>query len=260
MTDSDHSRADRATDHFSSVAASYARFRPDYPEALLDWVASESPGLHRAWDCGAGNGQASLALASRFRFVVATDLSASQLTEMPAHDRVHRVAARAESAPIASSSCDAVVVAQALHWFELHAFHAEVRRVLVRGGLLAAWSYGLMRVESGSAAIDALVHRFYHDVLGPHWPPERRLVDSGYRDIAFPSPELSAPDFHMERRWTLEQLLGYVRTWSAVRAFRDAVGDDPVPAFARDLADAWGDPSIARVVAWPLVVRAARME
>jgi SAM-dependent methyltransferase len=250
----------RDTDHFSKIAASYARFRPDYPDHLLDWVADASPARRRAWDCGAGSGQASLGLARRFDLVVASDLSASQLAAAPAHERVHRVAARAESAALASASCDAVVVAQALHWFDLPAFHAEASRVLVRGGLLAAWSYGLLRVEPETAPrLDAIVRAFYRDVLGPHWPAERRLVDDGYRDIAFPAPELEPPTFHMAQRWTLAQLVGYVRTWSAVRSYRTATGDDPVPAFARELGEAWGDPGSVREVRWPLVVRAARI-
>ena len=250
----------RATDHFSTIAENYARFRPDYPDALIDWVAAESPGRRRAWDCGAGNGQAAVALARRFDLVVATDLSASQLAAAAPHDRVHRVTARAEASALAGASCDAVVVAQALHWFDLEAFYAEARRVLVPGGLLAAWSYGLLRLEPDAMPhLDAVVRTLYHDVLGPHWPVERRLVDSGYRDMVFPSPELRPPAFHMERRWSLDELVGYVRTWSAVQRCHVDTGDDPVPAFAHELARAWGDPGVARAVRWPLVVRAARL-
>ena len=250
----------RGPDHFSTISENYARFRPDYPDALIDWVAAESPARRRAWDCGAGNGQAAVALARRFDLVVATDLSASQLAAGEPHDRVHRVTARAEASALVDASCDAVVVAQALHWFDMEAFYAEARRVLVPGGLLAVWSYGLLHVEPDAMPrLDAIVRSFHHDVLGPYWPAERRLVDSGYRDMPFPSPELRSPAFHMERRWSLDELVGYVRTWSAVQRYVADTGVDPVSAFAHELARAWGDPGLARAVRWPLVVRAARM-
>lgn len=258
MTPDREPRSLHAGDHFSAVSRDYARFRPEYPRELIDWVAARSPAQRRAWDCGAGNGQASRALAAHFTAVIASDMSASQLSASLPGERVHRVVARAEASPLAARSCDAVVVAQALHWFDLAAFLAEARRVLVPGGLLAAWSYGLLRVDATD--LDELLHAFHHDVLGPHWPAERRLVDAGYRDIAFPAPELAAPAFHMELRWTLDQLVGYVATWSAVAAYRLATGDDPVPSLARGLAERWGDPAGARRVRWPLVVRATRFD
>ena len=258
---SDRQRAARgAGDHFSAVSREYARFRPEYPPELIAWVAAQAPGRRRAWDCGAGSGQAARALTAYFASVVASDASARQLAAALPDERVLRIVARAEAAPLAPRSCDAVVVAQALHWFDLAAFLAEARRVLVEDGLLAAWSYGLIRIEAPDApALDAIVLAFYHDVLGPYWPAERRLVDAGYRDIRLPEAELAPPSFHMERRWTLDELVGYVGTWSAVGAYRGATGDDPVPAFARQLAAAWGDRERARAVRWPLVVRAARL-
>lgn len=61
-------------------------------------------------------------------------------------------------------------VAQALHWFDLPAFFREVRRVAVDGGLLAVWSYGLLRIDP---PIDALIEELYSDVVGSFWPPQR---------------------------------------------------------------------------------------
>lgn len=47
-------------DHFSRAAQDYARHRPSYPTELFSYLASVSPGLDLAWDCGTGNGQAVL--------------------------------------------------------------------------------------------------------------------------------------------------------------------------------------------------------
>ncbi len=117
-------------DHFSPVATQYAAFRPSYPAALFDWLASSTPRHDLAWDCGAGSGQASVPLAQRFKHMLATDLSAAQLATAPPLPNVVYRAARAEASGLADSTADLITVAQALHWFDLTQFYAEVRRVL----------------------------------------------------------------------------------------------------------------------------------
>ena len=82
-----------AADHFGKVAASYAEHRPSYPTGLFSWLSEECASHNMAWDCGAGNGQASIALANHFDNVIATDLSDSQIANAKAHVRVdYRVA------------------------------------------------------------------------------------------------------------------------------------------------------------------------
>lgn len=61
------------------------------------------------------------------------------------------------------------------------------------------------------------------------------------------------------RRWTLGQLLGYIGTWSAVQRYRRANGDAMLRDFEAQLEARWGDPSAARPVSWPLLVRAGRV-
>src|SRR5882672_11427376 len=117
-------------DHFSSVASQYAAFRPRYPAALFQWLAATAPRRERVWDCACGSGQASLDLAAHFHTVIGTDLSAGQLAQAPAHERISYRVALAEQSGLESASCDLVTVAQALHWFDLPRFYAEARRVL----------------------------------------------------------------------------------------------------------------------------------
>ena len=63
-------------DHFSGHAAVYQEARPDYPDALFEFLVGEVPSRQLAWDAGCGNGQASVALAKYFDAVIATDPSA----------------------------------------------------------------------------------------------------------------------------------------------------------------------------------------
>ena len=224
--------SDSFRDHFSGHAADYARFRPDYPEALFSYLASLAPARRLAWDCATGSGQAAAGLAPRFEEVVATDASAPQIEQAPPIPRVRYAVSPAESATLPDGSVDLVTVAQALHWFDLPSFFAEVRRVLVPGGVVAVWCYDLLSIASD---IDPIVNRFYRDVVGEYWPKERSIVERGYGSLEFPfeEVEIPPPGFTMEKEWTLPDLLGYVRTWSAVRRFMAARGEDPVLALER---------------------------
>jgi SAM-dependent methyltransferase len=160
-------------DHFSRQSAAYRRYRPGYPLALFEFVAARAPDRRLAVDCATGNGQAAVGLARHFDSVLAVDGSTSQLAGAEPSARVLYVAALAERLPVAEHSASLVTAAQAVHWFDFDRFHAECRRVLVPGGLLAVWSYEKFRVD---AAVDAVIDRFYTEVVGDYWPPERRYV------------------------------------------------------------------------------------
>lgn len=243
-------------DHFSVTAANYARYRPGYPAALFEWLASIVRQRRRAWDCATGSGQAAVGLAEYFTDVVATDGSQAQLDAATPHERVHYLCATAEQSRLPSASVDLVTVAQALHWLDVDAFYREANRVVVPGGALAVWSYGHFEVDP---SVDRVVGDFYAHTIGPYWPSERAHVENGYRDIAFPFAPIDAPVLAMRERWSLDEVLGYIGTWSAVQRYRKAKGDDALRAFAARVRDAWGDPSVAREVRWPLMVRAGRV-
>jgi SAM-dependent methyltransferase len=240
-------------DHFSHASDDYRRWRPGYPAALFEWLASEAPSTELAWDCATGNGQAAVALAKCFGRVVATDASAAQIREAEACPGVEYLVAPAEKAPLEDASVDLVTVAQALHWFDIERFHAEARRVLKPGGLVAEWGYQLGLV---SEAIDPIVLHFSAVTVGPYWPPERALVDAGYSDVAFPFHNIEAPDFAMTARWELDRFVAYLGTWSSVAGYRRAVGEDPLPALREELAPLWG--SGEREIRWPLLLRVGR--
>jgi SAM-dependent methyltransferase len=155
-----------------------------------------------------------------------------------------------------SGTFDLITVAQALHWLEVPVFYAEARRVLAPGGAVAVWTYGRQQVDGG--AIDAAVDHYYDQVVGPYWPPERRWVETGYRTLRFPFAEVPVAPPPMTVSWTLEELLGYIGTWSATARYRSATGVDPLPLLAERLAGPWGDPAARRRIEWPLSVRAGR--
>jgi len=243
-------------DHFSRGSAQYATCRPGYPDALFDWLAAQTVRHDLAWDCATGNGQAARGLAAHYAHVVATDASQGQLEHAVAHPRIEYRVAPAEQSGLADTSVDAVAVAQALHWLPLPLFFAEVDRVLAPGGLVAVWGYSLLSVSS--SRIDEELRRFHHDIVGPYWPPERTMVDNHYRGVTFPFDEIAVPPFALEQWLTREGLEGYLHTWSATDRYRAARGEDPVDQIVPVLHAEWPDSLEARLIRWPLFVRAGR--
>lgn len=244
------------SDHFSDRAARYAAHRPTYPAALVDFLASAAPRTRLAWDAGCGSGQLSTSLARRFERVVATDSSAEQLANAPRHPNVHFVRARAEASGLRERIADLAVTAQAAHWFDLDDYYAEARIVGRPGGVIALVSYGVPTVDE---SIDRVMHRFYGDTLLSYWAPERRHVEDGYRSLPFPFEEIEAPRMEIHVEWTLTDLLGYVATWSAVRALEKAKGHPAIQGFRLELAHAWGSHVSTRSIRWPLSMRVGRL-
>ena len=211
-------------DRFSGYARQYANFRPGYPAVLYDFVFSHVKTFDQAWDAGTGNGQAANVLASRFRKVLATDISAKQLEQAIRKENiVYQVAG--ETTPLPDQSVDLVTVAQAIHWFDRPAFYAEAQRVLKPGGVIAVWVYGLLKI---APEIDPLIHDFYTGVVGPYWDLERRLIDNELKTMEFPFEEITTPTFRMCFAWSPAELEGYLNTWSATQKFIRRNSRNPV--------------------------------
>ena len=239
-------------DHFSDQAGDYARYRPRYPEELYDFICDRVGERRQAWDCGTGNGQAAVALARRFRRVIATDASKAQISHaMPAPNVEYRVAP-AERTDLEDASVDLITVAQALHWFDFERFYVEVRRVASPRARLSAWGYDACQVNP---RIDALLDTFYRKTTGPYWPPERRHVRDRYATIPFPYHAEPAPSFCMQVTWTASEMLGYLSTWSAVHRCIRATAKNPVEDLAPSLRRLWAES--ARPVRWPIYLKMA---
>jgi SAM-dependent methyltransferase len=243
------------SDHFSACADAYATYRPTYPRALVEHLGTLAPRREVVWEAGCGSGQLTTLLAEVFARVIATDTSAEQLSHAPALPNVEYRRASAESSGLPARVADLVVAAQAAHWFDLPAFYDEARRVGRVAAVIALVSYGVVRA---GADVDPVIHEFHGRTLAPFWPPERRHVDTGYRTLDFPFEELPSPVLEMTQRWTLEEFIGYMRTWSAVRALLRAGAEARLQAVEAQLHRIWSD-GARREIRWSLVVRAGRL-
>ncbi|WP_276374513.1 methyltransferase domain-containing protein [Chryseolinea sp. H1M3-3] len=207
-----------------------------------------------AWDCATGNGQVAQYLARYFEQVLATDISQQQLDHAALSDNIIYSVSSAEQTSFKDNQFDLITVAQALHWFDANKFYYEATRVGKPGSLIAVWGYGMLNIES---RIDAMFRSFYSDTVGPYWDDARRLVEQGYKTISFPFEEISAPEFFIEVQWTLEQLSGYLSSWSATQKYIKEKGHDPVTPFIQKLQKHW--PSAVMKVSFPVFLRIGRI-
>jgi SAM-dependent methyltransferase len=125
---------------FESGSDIYERSRPDYSDqALAQLVATTGVGPgSRLLDLAAGTGKLTRRLHALGADCVAVEPSPSMrevfrrvVTDVPL------VGATAESIPVRADTMDAIVVAQAFHWFDPGRALPEMARVLRPGGWLA---------------------------------------------------------------------------------------------------------------------------
>ena len=225
-------------DNFSRQSDAYAKFRPVYTSELYQIIFQQISVFGRVWDCGTGNGQVAAELAGQFEEVQATDISQKQLDKAVKKENIHYSLQAAETASFQENYFDLITVGQAIHWFDHDRFYEKVRSCLKPQGVLAVFGYQLFRMSEG---LNQVIDRFYYDIVGPYWDPERRHIDNAYANIPFPFQLIPTSALQMEYDWTFDQTLGYLSSWSSVQHFKQKEGRDPVDLIRNDLENAWGD-------------------
>jgi SAM-dependent methyltransferase len=238
-------------DNFSDRASAYAQFRPNYPVELVEYIVSFVKEKELAWDCGTGNGQSAKLLSHYFQKVFATDISEKQLGNAHKEPNIVYAAEPAEKTSLADRSVDLITVAQAIHWFNFQGFYAEVNRVAKPGAVIAVWMYRLLHVSKG---IDEIIAEHHYETLKDFWDPERKYVDDDYAGIPFPFPEVKTSAFSIEVNWSLEELQGYLNTWSALQKFMAVHSFDPVDEVMNKIKQHWGN-SAKRKIIFPIHVK-----
>ena len=235
-------------DHFSNHAFEYSQYRPNYPLELFDHILSLVPNRNCAWDCATGNGQVAVELAKHFNVVKATDVSQQQIDHAIQKTNIEYLQSPAERTPFADCTFDLITVAQALHWFEFNDFFKEVERVSDFDGVIAIWGYEEAKVNND---IDKLYLNFYQNVVGEHWPEERKFIETMYETIEMPFEKRRIPDFNIRMDWDLNDYISYIRTWSAVQRYIGMHNEDPTIKLAEQMSAHWPK-SLSRTVTFPL--------
>jgi hypothetical protein len=108
--------------YFSKQSSLYSQFRPEYPPELYEYLSSICNDHKLAWDCATGNGQAARGISSYFKEILATDASAQQISNAKGPGNVIFKVADASASELLDRSVDIILVAHALHWFDLDNF------------------------------------------------------------------------------------------------------------------------------------------
>ncbi len=228
-----------AKDLFSKQATLYAKYRPTYPSALIDYILNFVEKKQVAWDCATGNGQAALLYADKFEKVFATDTSEKQIYQSIPHPKIIYSIGSAEKTQFTDSSFDLITVAQAYHWFQFNEFFKEATRVGKNDCVVAIWGYSLF--EADDEKLNKLIKYFYVDVVGKYWDAERKYVDEEYKTVPFNFENLPAEKFSIDVEWDFDELIGYFNTWSSVQHFIKEKGFNPVDEIAKEARSIWPD-------------------
>lgn len=223
-------RALRASS-FGGQAAAYAEERPGYPDAALLWALEPVSGRVplRVLDLGAGTGKLTEVLLRHVADVVAVEPDAAMLAQLRHRlPGVRALAGTAERIPLEDGSVDAILVGQAMHWFDLGRAVPEMARVLAPGGVLAGlwnldddrvpWVRGLKEVAASTVSFMQW-RRGSIPLEGPHFRVvehaefahgQCRTAESMAATIATHSHVLTLSE--AERAELLARVLGYLRS------------------------------------------------
>jgi ubiquinone/menaquinone biosynthesis C-methylase UbiE len=225
-------------DNFSDQSNLYQQFRPNYPIELLNWIYQQVSNFDTAWDCGTGNGQIAIEIATKFNHIFATDISAQQLVNAPILPNIIYSKQAAEHTNFQNDVFDLITVGQAIHWFDFEKFYAEVNRTAKTNALIAVMGYGKFNSEP---AIDAIIETLYTDIIGSYW-----------------DKEIECPHFSKEYSWSFSQLIGYLKTWSAVKHYQKEKNQNPVDLIKKDLEALWKLDEV-KEVKFPIIIRMGRI-
>ena len=245
-----------AKDLFSSQSDAYARFRPTYPEELIEYITSFCTEKETAWDCATGNGQAAALLSPYFKKVIATDISKGQIEKAIQKENIEYNVCSAETTQFKENTFDLITVAQAYHWLQWESFRNEAIRVCKNGAVIAVWMYNLP--STGDNAVDNLLKDFYTNIAGPYWDKERRFVDENYTTVSFDFEILPAKDFEIKTEWNREHFLGYLSSWSATKNFETANGYSPLNKIESPLKTLWKTDEI-KSISFPIILKLGRI-
>lgn len=195
--------------------AAFSRYRPGYPDAVVDWMLRDPRDRLTVLDVGAGTGKLTETVVRRGHEAIALDPSEEMLRQLARYlPDVRREVGEAESIPLEDASVDAVVVGQAWHWFDAARASAEFARVLRPGGVVGVvwnvrdehepWVADLNRAV-GRGPMTTTVMSQPPELTGPFGAVEHQMVENTH---ALPN---AAAVVALAQTWSYVNLAGHAQ-------------------------------------------------
>jgi len=127
-------------DRFTNIADIYEKFRPTYPDVLIEYLYSEVgfDSNNTLADIGSGTGKLTELLLKQGNLVYGVepneDMRGVAENVLTNYKNFKSIDASAEETGLADSSVDFITVAQAFHWFDAEKFKLECQRILKNSG------------------------------------------------------------------------------------------------------------------------------
>jgi SAM-dependent methyltransferase len=206
----DPAHLDRArAESFGSVAANYDRYRPGYPDELINDLLALHPAT--VLDIGCGTGKAARLLAARGPSVLGVEVD----PEMAAVARTHGLDVEVgsfEQWDDAGRRFDLIISAQAWHWVDPQIGAPKAARLLTDGGTAALfWNYDDLDATP-QAVVDEVYRRLAPHLLAPGPNKAGERADDLRATGAFGSVTTQA--YKWERRLPVDEWVGKVGTQS----------------------------------------------
>ena len=153
-------------ERFTDTVGDYARYRPDYPDALVRWAARQCawPAGAALIDLGCGTGLSTRRFARHGFEMIGVEPNAAMRAGAEHAQRTRYVDGRADATGLPGGCVDGAIACQAFHWFDVAATCRELRRIVRPGGwAVAAWN--LRTHDPAMRAYDALLTRFSTDFV-----------------------------------------------------------------------------------------------
>ena len=129
-----------------------------------------------------------------------------------------------------------------------------MKRVAKKDAVIAVWVYNLF--STNNAAINAVIKKFYTEIVGAYWDAERNYIDNCFSTVPFNFTPLPTKDFFINTEWSKDDVVGYLNSWSAVQHFIDDKNYNPVDDIVRDLDLLWKD---VKKISFPIFLKMGRV-
>jgi SAM-dependent methyltransferase len=213
-----------STDRFSNRVENYLRYRPNYPLAVVE-ILREEIGLTPTWtiaDVGSGTGISAELLLKNGNEVFAVEpngpMRAAAKRLLAGYPKFHSINGTAESTTLRGSSVDAVVAAQAFHWFDPQKFGWECRRILKPNGwAILLWNARRLDATPFLRDYEQLLKKYGTDYA----QVRHENVDQSRLDLCYGPGKWRKRMIDNEQRLTLDGLRGRALSSSYVPADGD---------------------------------------